>query len=385
MNSARFISSRINFQGRLALVGVALSYLVMILALAISGGFRSELRKGISALAGDVQLTPSDMNYLSGTSSLPLKASYIASIDSLGYVKDVDGVVYRAGIARNGSDIQGVVFKGVPDGPDSLGVSIPTRLGSLLGLKVGDDLLSYFIGEKMRVRKFRIVDTYESPLGVDEGLVVFCSLGDLQRVNGWEDEVSAFEVHLSSSHQSEPLLTEALDEVGLIAYAKTPDDEPYPIARSSVQRYPQIFSWLSLIDFNVLFILLLMTVVAGFNMISGLLILLFRNISTIGVLKSLGMTDWKISEVFLRVASSIVLRGMLIGNLIALAFCLLQGRTHLFRLNPENYFLSFVPIHVDVGTLVFVDIASYIVIMVLLLIPSMFISKVDPAKTVRAQ
>ena len=97
------------------------------------------------------------------------------------------------------------------------------------------------------------------------------------------------------------------------------------------------------------------------------------------------MTDWKISEVFLRVASSIVLRGMLIGNLIALAFCLLQGRTHLFRLNPENYFLSFVPIHVDVGTLVFVDIASYIVIMVLLLIPSMFISKVDPAKTVRAQ
>ena len=157
------------------------------------------------------------------------------------------------------------------------------------------------------------------------------------------------------------------------------------MATSVMRLYPQIFDWLTLIDFNVVFILLLMTVVAGFNMISGLLIMLFRHISTIGTLKSMGMTDRSIAKVFLRVAARTVLTGMAWGNGLALLFCAVQGTTHLLKLNPVNYFISFVPVHVNLPRILVADVLSFAVILLLLLIPCLFISKVDPARTVRAQ
>jgi lipoprotein-releasing system permease protein len=177
----------------------------------------------------------------------------------------------------------------------------------------------------------------------------------------------------------------AADKAGTIALLSASDDDDALTAVSSLNKYPQIFSWLDLIDFNVLIILLLMTVVAGFNMISGLLIMLFRSISTIGTLKAMGMTDRNISSVFLRVASDAVLKGMIAGNLAAIALCLLQKWTHLVHLNPENYFVSFVPIHLNLPLIIVADAISYGLIMLLLLIPTLFISRVDPAQTVRAQ
>ena len=156
------------------------------------------------------------------------------------------------------------------------------------------------------------------------------------------------------------------------------------MATSSVSRYPQLFDWLNLIDFNVLFILVLMTIVAGFNMISGLLIMLFENISTIGLLKALGMTDRSIAKVFLSSSAVLVAKGMLAGNVLALLFCLIQGTTHLLKLDPANYFVSFVPVDPSLGLILLADLAAFAVIMLLLLIPSLFIAKVDPAKTVKA-
>ena len=155
------------------------------------------------------------------------------------------------------------------------------------------------------------------------------------------------------------------------------------VASSSVSKYSQLFDWLDLIDFNVLIILVLMTVVAGFNMISSLLILLFENISTIGLLKSLGMTDRAISKVFLSRAAVLVLKGMAIGNSLAFLFCIIQDRTHLLKLDPANYFVSFVPVDVNLPMILCADVISFAVIMLLLLIPTLFVSKVDPARTVK--
>ena len=128
-----------------------------------------------------------------------------------------------------------------------------------------------------------------------------------------------------------------------------------------------------------------MTIVAGFNMISGLLIMLFENISTIGLLKSLGMTDKAISKIFLSSSAVLVLKGMLIGNVTAFLFCVIQNLTHVLKLNPENYFVSFVPVRIDPGIVLTADVISFVVIMVLLLIPCIFISRVDPAETVRVR
>ena len=152
-----------------------------------------------------------------------------------------------------------------------------------------------------------------------------------------------------------------------------------------MSKYPQLFDWLDLIDFNVFFILLLMTIVAGFNMISGLLIMLFENISTIGLLKALGMSDRAISKVFLSSAAVLVLKGMAVGNAVAFLLCLVQNATHVLKLNPENYFVSYVPMKIDFGAVFMADLASFAVIMLLLLIPTLFISRVDPAQTVRVK
>lgn len=190
---------------------------------------------------------------------------------------------------------------------------------------------------------------------------------------------------LESGRHDRKTMDAVAEDAGARLLTSGDEAEQSLIATSARRLYAGLFDWLDLLDFNVLFIMILMTAVAGFNMISGLLILLFRNISVIGTLKTLGMTDRSISAVFVRMASVLALKGMAIGNGLALLFCLFQGLTHFIRLNPENYFVSFVPVHLDLPAVAAVNIAAYAVIMLSVLLPTLFISKVDPAETVRVK
>lgn len=389
MNASGFIASRLRFKGRIAIISIAVSFLVMIIAVAISSGFRREIREGVSSFCGDVQLTPVDMNYISDNEPIGARPSYLGALDSLQGVEAVVPAVYRAGIVKKDDNIHGVLFKGLPaqDSLAGLGVRVPSRLADMLHLDVGDPLLAYFVSDKIRMRKFTIREIYKSVVDADETLLVYTAIEDLQRLNGWEeDEVSVLEVTLKSEYKSAALMDEMKGRIGTLVLSAAEDsDDDTLVATSVMEKYPQLFDWLNLIDFNVLFILLLMTVVAGFNMISGLLIMLFRSISTIGILKSMGMTDKSISSVFLKVSSNLVLKGMAVGNALALLFCLVQGTTHVLKLNPENYFIPFVPVHVNIPFILAADILAYAVIMLLLQIPVRFIAKVDPAQSVRSQ
>ena len=388
MDAPRFIASRLRFKGKIAVISVAVSFFIMIIAVAISSGFRREIRSGVSLISGDIQLTASALNYVGEEDPVHAAPAYLPALDSLPGVKAVTPVVYRAGIVKAGDLIQGVLFKGVPDRGDtvSLGVSIPSRLSEILGLQVGDKMLTYFVGERIKVRKFEVTDIYPSIIESDESLLVRADAADLQRLNGWDSlEVSALEVTLDDAYKSPAQIEQMSGEVGTLAMLRSTDTDDPTVATSVIRKYPALFSWLDLIDLNVLLILTLMTVVAGFNMISSLLILLFRHISTIGTLKAMGMTDRDISSVFLRVSSNLVLKGMAVGNAAALLFCLIQGTTHAIKLDPVNYFVSFVPVSVNLPMILLADALAYGVIMLLLLIPCLFIAKVDPARTVRAQ
>lgn len=386
MNVSAFISRRLRFQGRIAVATIAIASFIIILSVAVSSGFRKELRNGIASISGDIRLTSPDLNYINESDPIRSDASYMASLDSLEGIRRIVPAVYRAGIVKNGSNIHGVLFKGTPDGGDSLNVSVPRRLAAILGLREGDDMLAYFVGEKVKARKFHVRSIYDDILGSDDKLVVYAGIADLQRLNGWaSNEVSALEIQLEDRFRTTSMMKEMTQEVGARILFNTPEDEDTVVASSALNMYPEIFSWLELIDFNVFFVLVLMTIVAGFNMISSLLIMLFRNISVIGLLKSLGMTDRAIASVFLRTASSVVLKGMIAGNVLALLFCALQNYTHIIGLDPENYFVSFVPVDINVLQVIAADAVSYAVIMLLLLLPCLFISGVDPAKTVRAQ
>ena len=374
------------------MISIAISFLVMIIAVSVSSGFRAEIRNGISDLTGDVQLLPSDMNYISEDSPISSNPTYLDDIKSLPEVKKIVPAVYRAGIVKKGENIHGVLFKGIPRDSSSvdtvkLGVTIPSRLCNLLDLHPGDKMLTYFVGEKVKVRNFSITGTYDGIMDGTDNIIVMADIADLQRLNDWEeDEVSTLELSLVPYARDVAGMRRIADEVGMIALENTSgDDSDNLIATSVISRYPQIFDWLTLIDFNVVFILILMTIVAGYNMISGLLIMLFRNISTIGTLKSLGMTDKSIAKVFLKVASVIVFKGLVAGNLAALLLCGIQKWTHVLKLNPENYFVPFVPVHLNLPVVLAADVLSFVAIMLLLLIPCMFIARVDPAQTVRTQ
>lgn len=388
MDASLFISRRLRFKGGIAMACIAISYLVMIIAVAVSSGFRNEIRRGVSSLSGDIQLTPPNLNVLDNSRPIERDASYLSYIKEVRGVKSVDPVIYRAGMIKQADNIHGVLFKGIEGGVDSvaLSVSIPRRLAEISGLSTGDRMTSYFIGEKVRLRQFKVASVYDALVETDDRLVIYADLADLQRLEGWNDnQVSALEIHMDDAGRNEASVWNATQEIGTIVNAYSSESEAPVVAVSSVSRYPQLFDWLDLIDFNVLFILILMTIVAGFNMISGLLIMLFENISTIGLLKALGMTDRAISKVFLSSAAVLVLKGMAIGNALGLVFCALQSTTHLLKLDPENYFVSFVPVNIDLGAVLLADAASFVVIMLLLLVPTLFISKVDPAQTVRVK
>lgn len=367
------------------MTAVAVSFLVMIVAVAISSGFRKAVRDGVSAITGDITIYP-----ISGYDSVtvPVRLPSEEKILSIPGVRSLSPAVTRSGIVQSGDVIHGVLVKGVADGTvpaldSALTVSIPARLGEITGLGPGDMMTTYFVGEKVRVRRFRIAAVHQDMIRMDDRLVVLARMSDVQRLAGLpEGECSQVEVRLGVS---DPAVMDMIaSEVGGVLMLSGSEEENALMARSVVRSFPEIFDWLSLVDFNVLVILVLMTIVAAFNMISGLLIMLLRNIPTIGTLKTLGMTDRSIAEIFMRVASRVVLEGMLIGNGVAFLFVLIQDKTHLIPLDPANYFVSWVPVSLNVPYILLADIAAYLIILVLLAIPSLFIARVDPAKTVKA-
>ena len=395
MDPSFFIAGRLRFKGRIAMLSIAVSFIVIIIAVAVSSGFRQEVRSGLSMMSGDIQLTPPSMSVLDGSSPIDSDASYMKYVREVESVESIVPVVYRAGIVRNDENIHGILIKGIPEDAGfisdvhsydsvALPVSIPSRLAEISGLGPGDRMLTYFVGEDVKARQFNVVSVHDAMIETDDRLVVYADLSDVQRLNGWASgQVSAIEIMLDD--KEEAAVSATASEIGTLVNAYMSDDDEPVIALSSVSRYPQLFDWLDLIDFNVVFILILMTIVAGFNMISGLLIMLFENISTIGLLKSLGMTDRSISKIFLSCSAVLVLKGMAAGNVIALLFCILQKTTHVLRLDPENYFVSYVPVNPDLGMILTADIVTFVAIMLLLLIPCIFISKVDPAETVRVK
>ena len=386
MSPDRFIARKLKFQGKLAAASIAVSFLVIIVAVAVSSGFRQSVRDGVARLTGAIRIAPSSAVAAEGD-PVPVHLPSEEAILGIPGVQSIRPVAVRAGIVRSGDIIHGVLVKGVPDRPDSsLCVSIPTRLAAITGLKEGDDMTTYFVGEKVRVRKFHVTAVHRDMLEMDDNLVVYANLADIQRLNGWTgDQASALEVSVDPAHRANVWVNDLTDEIGMRLLLSGAEGEDNLVATSSVRTYGQIFDWLDLLDFNVLVILILMIVVAGVNMISGLLIVLFRNIATIGTLKTLGMGDRAIGKVFLRVAAGVVLKGMLIGNAVGLLFCFFQQATHLLKLDPTNYFVSYVPVHVDIPWILAADFVAFVAIMLLLLIPTLFIARVDPAQTVKAE
>ncbi len=412
MNLELFIARKIHFskQGerqatppaiRIAMIGIALGLAVMILSVAIVIGFKKEVRNKVIGFGSHIQITNFDNNSSYQTKPIAVSDSFLVALKERSGIRHVETFATKPGILKTETDFQGIVLKGVDRQYDwsffqknlkegevfqldsakrSSDVIISRYLSDLVGLKVGDSFLTYFVEEDVRARKFHITGIYETGFADYDKLFVIADIRQVKRLNGWsDDQVSGVELLVDDYGQvdslAENLYFELMDK-------QDREGNTYYV-RSIKELNPMIFSWLEVLDINVVVILVLMLAVAGFTMISGLLIIILERTNMIGILKALGENNRSIRKIFLYVSFFLIGKGMLWGNVIGISLCLLQSYTHLIKLDSSIYYLDAVPVDLNVVSLALLNIGTLLVSMLMMLGPSYLITRISPAKSIR--
>jgi lipoprotein-releasing system permease protein len=412
MNLPYFIANRL-IKGRregtsfsrpiniIAIIGIAMGLGVMILAVAILTGFKQQIREKVVGFGSHVQIMNFDSNISFETTPISDTQSFIPKIKRLPGVAHVEVFATKAGIIRTEEDIQGVVLKGigsdfdwnyfksnmvdgtvfsVTDTGRTDKVIISKKIADMLRLKTGDSFSMLFIQDPPRMRKFTISGIYETSLEEFDKMYVFCDIGHIKRLNGWsEDQVSGFEIFINDFDKLDEMTASIRDAIG---YKFTEEDTKFKVTNIRT-RYPQIFDWLNFQDLNVVIIILLMLIVAGFNMISGLLILILEKTNMIGVLKSIGAEDITIRRVFIYQAAYLIGKGLFWGNLIGIGLAFLQLKTGLITLDPSSYYIKTVPVNLQLSHILLLNAGTMVAIILMLLVPSQLISRITPVKAIK--
>jgi len=385
----------------IAIVGIALGLAVMILSVAIVTGFKSEIRNKIIGFGSHIQIVNYDSNTSFETKSIAVEQDFYPGLDTLEGIKHIQPFGIKAGILKTKENIEGAVLKGV--GPDfdwsffrenivkgsAFQVSdtattdriiLSQHIASLLKLDTADYVGMYFVEDPPRMRRFRIAGIYNTGLQELDKQFIIGDIKHVQRLNNWEkNQVSGFEV-----------LIEEFDQIPAMAsfirsnytYKVLPDGSKLKVV-SITEKYPQIFDWLNVTDVNVWVILVLMIAVAGFNMISGLLILILERTNMIGLFKAMGSKNWNIRKIFLYLSSFMIGKGMLWGNITGIVLCLIQQQFNVVSLDPTNYMLTAVPINLSILHLILLNAGTLIVTVLMLVLPSYVAAKISPVKTIR--
>lgn len=403
MNLSAFIAKRITFNSkrtfsklsvRIAIMGIMLGLAVMILAVAIVKGFKSEIREKVRGFSGDIIITKYDLNSSYENNPFTMSRSSIKAIASSKAIAFVQPFATKPGIINANNEVEGVVLKGVDktyhwdylkntlvagtviDFSDPIKsqrqILISKYTADRLKLKVGDDFLMYFVQEPLRKRKFEIVGIYD--LGVEDVDKTYM-IGDIsliRRINNWKTtEVGGYELRLKDFKKLDRVANSIYEDIDI-------DLRSYSIK----EYYPTIFQWLSLLDVNTQVILALMLAVAVINMVSALLIIILERTNMIGILKALGSSNWEIQKIFLNNAAYLIGFGLLLGNILGAGFCIFQNKTHFFTLDQESYYINFVPVELNLSDIVFLNAGTLIICLLVLIIPSLLVTKISPVKAI---
>ncbi|POY35288.1 ABC transporter permease [Solitalea longa] len=403
MNTELFIAKRISSSSQrtfsrvivqVAITGIALGLAVMIASFAIVTGFKAEIRDKIIGFAGAIQLVKYDLSTSLENNAIKLNDNARQAIRYTPEITHVQSFATKTGIISANSEIEGVVLKGIGtdfnwkfyadkmvDGSvlklnnDSITneVMLSKFTADRLKIKTGDNILMYFVQEPLRRRKFKVVGIFD--LGIEE-LDKMYVLGDIkvvQRLNNWDNgQVGGYELAVNDYRK--------IDTVSKYIFENAGEDLA---AYSAQERFPAIFDWLALLDVNAIVILALMLLVAGINMISTLLILILERTNMIGLLKALGYTSWNIRKIFLYKASYLIVRGMIIGNIIGVGFCLIQQHFRIISLDQQSYYMKFVPVEINWITVLLLNVGTLVVCVLMLLIPSLLVTRITPVKALR--
>ncbi len=413
MNTELFIAKRLIFSKKaekniskpivtIAIIGIALGLSVMIVSVAIVTGFKTEIRNKVIGFGSHITIINYDSNFSYETKPVNKNQDFYPHIDTINGIKHISIFATKAGIIKTKTDIQGVILKGissdydwsffknniteghhftVSDSSKTDKVIISKYLASLLKLNVGDNLFMYFIQQPPRMRKFIIEGIYDTNLEELDKLFVFADIRHIQKLNNWtKDQVSGFEILIENFEDLEQITQTVYDIAG---FNYNYEDGSKLNIKNIKQEYPQIFDWLELQNMNVWVILTLMTLVAGFNMVSGLLILILERTNMIGILKAFGTKNWSIRKIFLYHASFLISKGLFWGNIIGLLLCLVQYYFEIVKLDPASYYVATIPVNLKISHLVLLNAGTLIMTVMMLILPSYIITKISPVKTIR--
>jgi lipoprotein-releasing system permease protein len=413
MNAELFIAKRI-YRGdkkndkrvsspaiRIAIAGIALGLAVMIVAVCIIVGFKKEVRAKVIGFGSHIQVSAFESNASYEHTPIAISDTLLAQLNANPAISHVQEFITKPGIIKTDDDFMGVVLKGVSEGYDwqffrknllegSVIESGDTTSGNRaiisrviadkLRLKTGDNFTCYFVQEPVRARRFRITGIYETNFEDYDKFYIITEKEVLARLNDWDDDMASGIELLVKDYDK--LDATAQDIFFAMADHKDRHGNAF-YTRSIKDINPMIFNWLDLLDMNVWVIVILMLVVSGFTMISGLLIIILERTNMIGILKSMGARDFSIRKVFLYLSAFLIGQGMLWGNVIALLFCFIQDRWQLLKLDPSTYYLSAVPVDINPLYIILLNVGTLIVSLLMMIGPSYLVAKIRPAKSIQ--
>ncbi|PVW16565.1 ABC transporter permease [Marixanthomonas spongiae] len=383
---------------KIAITAIAIGIVMMLVSIATGVGLQKKIREKVSAFNGDIIITNFDTNF-SNDSQFPISKNqdFYPKFSGVKGVEHVQVTALKGGIIRTAEDFEGIVFKGVgndynwsafqdflvagrlPDYSENLNdeALISQYLANRLQFKVGDRMNTFFLqdaeNKKPRSLGLKIVGIYNSGFQQFDEQYIIADIRHIQRLNNWDDDqIGAFEVFVNDFDD--------IQAVGNAVYNQTASTLDTQTIR---QKYGAIFEWLDLFDFNIALIIGIMILVAGINMITALLVLILERTQMIGILKALGSSDWSVRKVFIYNAMYLIGVGLFWGNLIGLGLLFLQKYFKLFPLNPDTYYVTEAPVYLDFGYIALLNIGTFLLCLLMLLIPSYIIAKISPVKAIR--
>ena len=413
MNLPLFIARKIYRQGgnrqevsrpaiTIATIGVAIGLAVMIITVSVISGFKHTISNKVIGFGSHIQIT----NFMGQQTAVP--APICISDTLMRKIKQTEGIRHVAcfsttqGILKTDDDFLGVAFKGIGSDydvsflqdnfvegqmpkfgaqPSQFPLLVSRSIADKLHLKVGSKVFAYFIGsEDVRARKFTIEGIYQTNMTQFDQALCFTDFSVPVKLNGWaDDQCSGAEILVDDFNQLEQTAT----KIAKLVNSTTDRYGDILTSQTIHEAYPQIFSWLSLLDINVWIILVLMICVAGFTMISGLLIIILERTQMIGILKALGMRNDTVRHTFLWFAAFIIGRGLFWGDVIGVGLVLLQQQTGFIRLDPASYYVDTAPMELNIPIVVILNVATLLISVFVLIAPSYLISHIHPARSMR--
>ena len=386
---------------RIAMAGIAIGLAVMIVSVAVVIGFKHQVRDKVIGMGSDIVVSSIEGAQLYQMNPVVANDSLLSVIRDISQVSHVQRYATKPGMIMTADNFQGMIVKGVaqeydwtylkthlqegeiPALTDSVAsnrVLVSRSMADKLSLKVGDKLYTYYIEGNVRARRLTVSGIFQTNFSAFDDYFLITDMYTVRRLNGWEpDQVGGVEVAVSDYR----FLDSVNDDIRGHIQEQTDRYGAIYCSRTSEELYPQIFAWLDLLDTNVWVILILMTGVAGFTMISGLLIIILERTQMIGVLKALGANNASIRQIFLSFSVFLIGRGMCWGNVIGLSCCLIQYFFEPIKLDPATYYVSAVPVELHLGWIVLLNVCTLLVSVGMLVGPSYLISHIHPAKSIR--